>query len=290
MSSSFDDSEGVEPNNALKQFSLHANVNVTPSAKLDFSSALHFVDLRANLGTDAGASIMYGANYGHRLFPGLAAARGFAPGIAPEFIWELWDNSQKVRRFTTSNTISHRPNDWFSQRLNVGLDFTSDDGRNLERFASPALQAVAPAISGVAATGRITQFLRNTNIFSLDYSGSARADLTTSVSATTSLGLQTFRTEAAASRLGGTGFAGAGVETISATALPTAPHTGTDHQHDGGRVPAGEVFLARSAVPDRRRARGQQQRIRRGLQVGDVSQGGPGLGGERGAVLALGRT
>ncbi|MGH7462855.1 MAG: TonB-dependent receptor plug domain-containing protein, partial [Longimicrobiales bacterium] len=64
VSSSFDDSEGVEPNNGLKQFSLHANVNVTPSAKFDFTSALHFVDLRANLGTDAGASVMYGANYG----------------------------------------------------------------------------------------------------------------------------------------------------------------------------------------------------------------------------------
>jgi outer membrane receptor protein involved in Fe transport len=219
VSSSFNDSQGVEPNNGLKQFSLHANVDVTPSSKLGFSSSLHFVDLRAHLGTDAGASIMYGANYGHALFPGLAAARGFAPGIAPEFIWELWDNSQKVRRFTTSNTLTHRPTTWLSQRLNVGLDFTSDDGRNLERFAPPQLQAVAPAIGGTAATGRITQFLRNSTIFSVDYSGSARADLTPSISAATSVGLQTFRTEAAVSQLGGTGFPGAGVETVTAAAV-----------------------------------------------------------------------
>jgi outer membrane receptor protein involved in Fe transport len=220
VSSAFNDSEGVEPNNGLKQFTLHANVDVTASPKLGISSSLNFVDLRARLGTDAGASVMYGANYGHRLFPGLAASRGFAPGIAPEAIWELWDNSQKVRRFTTSNTVTHRPTSWLTQRLNVGLDFTSDDGQNLERFASPSLQAVAPLISGVGATGRITQFLRNSTIFSIDYSGSARADISPSLSAATSVGLQTFRTESASSQLGGIGFAGAGVETINATATP----------------------------------------------------------------------
>ncbi len=225
VSSSFDDSDGVEPNNALKQFSLHANVNVTPNSKLDFSSSLNFVDVRARLGTDAGASIMYGANYGHALFPGLSAARGFAPGIAPEFIWELWDNSQKVRRFTTSNTLTHRPNGWLSQRLNVGLDFTSDDARNLERFAPPKLQAVAPAIGGTAATGRITQFLRTSTIFSVDYSGSARVDVSPALSAATSVGLQMFRTEASASQLGGVGFPGAGVETVTAAASQTAAAT-----------------------------------------------------------------
>ena len=224
ISSSYDDATGIEPNNGLKQFSLHANVNVTPSSKLDLATSLHFVDLRARLGTDQGASVLYGAHYGHPLFPGLANARGFAPGIAPEFIWELWDNSQKVKRFTNSNTISHRPTRWLSHRLNVGLDYTHDDGRNLERFAPPQLAAVAPGISGIVATGRIVQFLRNTSMFSIDYSGTATANVTSALSAATSLGLQTFRTEGSASQLGGTGFAGAGLETIQgmAAALPSA--------------------------------------------------------------------
>jgi TonB-dependent SusC/RagA subfamily outer membrane receptor len=218
LSTSYDDEEGVEANNTLKQFSMHANVNVIANSKLDLATSLHFVDRRGRLGTDAGASTMYGANYGHRFLTS-AAARGFTPGIAPEVIWEIWDNKENIKRFTTSNTVNHRPTEWLSQRLNVGLDFTGDDSRNLERFASPDLIAKAPFIAA-GASGRIGQFLRQNTTFSVDYSGSARANITSAISASTSLGLQAFRIEQSSSQLGGLGFAGPGVETVSATATP----------------------------------------------------------------------
>jgi TonB-linked SusC/RagA family outer membrane protein len=226
ISSAFDDDDGVEPNNTLKQFSMHANVDVTPSSKLDLGTSLHFVDLRNRLGTDQGASTMYGAGYGHILLPGLSAARGFSPGIPPEVTWALWDNVQNVNRFTGSGMVNYRPLPWLTHRLLAGLDYTGDDSRVLERFATPDLLAVAPAISGVTATGRVTQNLRRSTRFSLDYSGTGRADLTPELSASTSLGLQAFRTEESSSQLGGIGFAGAGVVTISATATP-APATQT---------------------------------------------------------------
>ena len=47
--------------------------------------------------------------------------------------------------------------------------------------------------------------------------------------------------------------------------------------------------MARSAVPRRRGARRQQQRVRRGLQVGHVPEGQRLVGRERRAVLALGK-
>jgi TonB-linked SusC/RagA family outer membrane protein len=221
LSSSYDNDDGVEPNNELKQFSLHANVDVTPNAKLDIGTSLHYVDLRNRLGNDQGASTLFGANYGHILLPGMAPARGFYPGIAPEAIWSLFDNTQNVNRFTASSTVNHRPANWFSHRLLAGLDYTGDDSRVLERFATPEIRAVAPGLS--SPPGRIAQTLRRSTRFTLDYSGTARADLTSEIGASTSVGLQAFRTESSNSALGGMGFPGAGVETVMAIATPFTP-------------------------------------------------------------------
>ncbi|MGH7554320.1 MAG: TonB-dependent receptor domain-containing protein, partial [Longimicrobiales bacterium] len=214
VSASFQDEEGVEPNNTLKQFSLHTNVDVTASEKLDLGASIHFVDLRNSLGADQGASSMLGAIGGHNLL--WTTSRGFAFGFPPEVSWELWDNKQNVNRFTTSGTVNHRPTGWLSQRLLVGLDYTGDDSRTLERFAPPAL---AVYLTPANANGRLGQVLRRGMRYSMDYAATARAGITSSLEAATSVGLQTFRTEETESFLGGTGFPGPGVETVSATAV-----------------------------------------------------------------------
>jgi TonB-linked SusC/RagA family outer membrane protein len=215
ISSSFQDEAGVEPNNSQKAFSLHANMGVTPNEKVDFNSSVHFVKLKGHLGTDLGASTMFGAIGGHILrFP---ASRGFSAGFPPEVSWELWDNMQNVNRFTASATVNHHPVGWFSHRLLAGIDYTNEDLRGIERFAPPEL---AVFLTPAAATGRIGQTIRTGSRYSFDYAGTAEANLTSSLQAATSVGLQTFRTDVGTSSLGGTGFPGAGVELISATATP----------------------------------------------------------------------
>ncbi|HSL71819.1 MAG TPA: SusC/RagA family TonB-linked outer membrane protein, partial [Longimicrobiales bacterium] len=217
LSSSYQNDFGVEPNNGFKHFSTHANLNVTPSEKLDVGASLHFVDQRARLGTDAGASAMLGAVGGHALvFP---ASRGFALGFPPELTWALYDNTQDIKRFTGSGTVNYRPTGWMNHRLMLGLDHTTDDSRALERYAPPELRAF-PGLTPTAANGRIAQTLRRLSVLSLDYAGSARAEVTPALSLTTSVGLQAFRDETNQSFLGGLGFAGAGVYTVSATATP----------------------------------------------------------------------
>jgi outer membrane receptor protein involved in Fe transport len=105
----------------------------------------------------------------------------------------------------------------------MGIDLTSDDSRAIEHFATPDLAAY---IGAVAAAGSIGQTIRRNTVTSVDYAGSVKFDLGRTLSSTSSLGGQFFRTELNESFLGGTGFPGLGVETVSAVSNP-APSTQT---------------------------------------------------------------
>jgi TonB-linked SusC/RagA family outer membrane protein len=217
VSGSYENDLGIEPNNSLRQYASHANLTITPSPRIDFGTSLNFGSLSAHLGADVGASALLGAIVGHSLvFP---AARGFFPNFSPEVPQTLYDNAQGVNRFTGSQTINHRPTRWFSHRLIVGLDYTGDDSRAIEHFTTdPALIAL---IGATAAAGSIGQTLRHNTIISTDYSGTAKFNLTSSLSSASSIGGQFYRTELNSSFLGGTGFPGPGVETAGSVGTPS---------------------------------------------------------------------
>ena len=218
LSGLYEKDQGIEPNNSLHQFSMHANLDIAPSDKLNLGSSLNFVDLRNHLGVDGGASVMFASVFGHQVvFP---RARGFGLNFLPEVTQHLWDNTQNVNRFTASGRIEHNPIQAFTQRLIVGIDNTGDDSRSLERFAPPNLAVLLPPAT---AAGRIRQTLRRGVIITADYVGTARLNLMSSLSSSSSIGGQIFRTESNTSVLGGTGFPGAGIETVSGVAVPETP-------------------------------------------------------------------
>ena len=216
-SAAFDDETGIEPHNYVKQFSLHSNLNVALNDRLDFGTSLHYVDKRSHLGTDQGLSAMLGATVGHILLPVRPEARGFGLGYPPEVAQRLYDNTENANRFTVSGTLDHRPVDWLTQRLLVGMDYTDGDNRALERFAPPDL---AIFLTPTQAAGRIGQTLRRNIGFTVDYSGTGTVAVTPSLAAASSIGLQVNRDESTTSSLGGMGFPAPGVETISAAATP----------------------------------------------------------------------
>lgn len=213
LSGAYQNDLGIEPNNKLRQFSSHANLTVTPGEKVDVGVSLNYVDLSSHLGADVGASPMLGAEMGHvLLFPG---ARGFYPNFPPEVPQQLYDNFQGINRFTGSGTLNHRPTSWFSHRLITGIDYTGQDSRALERFAPPEL---AQFLGPVIGAGQIFQTLENNTVITADYSATARAPITSSITSATSVGGQFYRTELNSSSLGGISFPGPGVETVTATA------------------------------------------------------------------------
>lgn len=208
---------GIEPNNTSRQFSLHANVSSPMGSRSDIATSVNFVDRSDHLGADVGASALLGAEVGHILTN--PASRGFYPNAPPEVPQQLYDNSDGTNRFTGSATITNRPTNWFTQRGVLGVDYIGEDSRAIEHFAPPSL---ATYLTAAAAAGRIGQTLRHNTIITVDYSGTAKTNLTSALGSSLSVGGQFYNTEANQSFLGGTGFPAPGVETVSATTTAVA--------------------------------------------------------------------
>ena len=218
LSTTYENDLGIEPNNTLRRVSAHGNLNLALTQALDIGTSLNFVQSNTHLGADVGVSAMLGAVWAHPLLNTKPGAAGFYPNVPPQFPQTLYDNSDGVNRFTGSVTMNHRPVSWFSQRAIVGIDYTGEDARALEKFAPPDLAPFALA----NPTGQITQSLLGSTLASADYSGTAKFDLTHSLSSSSSIGGQFYRLEVSQSVLGGQNFPGPGVNLISATALPLA--------------------------------------------------------------------
>lgn len=224
VSGTYYDEEGIEPNNGGKGFSGRANVTFAPSSRLDVQTSMGYVRSSTHLGADAGLSPLFNTMFGHSAVFG-PATRGFAL-TPPEVSQELYDNSAAINRFTGGTTVDHRPADWFSHRLTVGVDFTSDDSRALERFAPPDL---APFLAGFgSARGRIAQTLRNNTYVTGDYAGTARVNLNPDLTSSSSIGANFVRKHLNTSVLAAVNFPAPGLETVSsATDPPTVAQTGT---------------------------------------------------------------
>jgi TonB-linked SusC/RagA family outer membrane protein len=217
VSSTYERDKGIEPNNSLQQATAHANLDVAIHPTLNLATSINYVDLRARLGVDVGASVFFAGMFGHQLLN--PTARGFASGFIPEVTQFYWDNISNTNRLTASSRLEHIPSTWLRQRLQVGVDYTGDDSRNLERFVPPAL---ATTLTPTTAAGRILQTLRRGVGLTLDYGATASSVVRGPLSQAASIGVQVFRREEDESRLGGLGFPGAGIETVSGTATPLA--------------------------------------------------------------------
>ena len=218
LSTNYENDLGVEPNNTLRRVSAHGNLNLALSPVLDIGTSLNFVQANNHLGADVGLSAMLGATLAHPLLFAKPGAAGFYPNVPPQFAQTIYDNSDGVNRFTGSVTMHHRPLSWFSQRAIVGIDYTGEDARALEKFAPPDLAPFALA----NPTGQITQTLLSSTLASADYSGTAKFNLSRAVTSSSSIGGQFYRTETSQSVLGGQNFPGPGVNLVSATAVPLA--------------------------------------------------------------------
>ena len=222
VSGTYSDDEGIEPNNSGRAFSGHGNLNVAVSRTVDLQTSLGYFRAANHLGADAGISPMLGMAIGHPLLN--PANRGFA-FLPPEVPQQLYDNAQDINRFTGSATVNHRPASWFAHRFVAGLDYTSDDSRALEKYATPDLRPFFTAAVGgqQTADGRIGQTLRNNSFITADYSGTATFDLTRTLSSASSIGGQFVRKELKSSNLSGIVFPAPGVETVSGTSTKGTP-------------------------------------------------------------------
>ena len=220
LSANYDDEEGVEENNDYERFSGHVNLSLRPNEKFDITSSVNVTQSDAQLGGESGAGTMFATLFG---LPQLLAGptRGFqiAP---PDVIWDVFENTQAVTRFTGSVQIAHRPLSWLSHRFQVGLDNTNEDNQSLTHFMRPD-QAIF--FTPTTARGSLLQDVRNISYTSADYSATAIASLTSDLVASTSIGGQYYRRRTDSSSVTALGFPAPGIRSAAAAATREGSQT-----------------------------------------------------------------
>ncbi len=208
---SYEDQEGTFRNNDLQRINLRGNFNVAAREELDVSVSTAFIDTEIRLPdndrsavgmvTNAGAGLPY-FSFGTRsdgsrgdcaitFFAGspesLCAAR--EGNLTARFgKLETIENLQNVQRFIGSTVTSWRPTSWLSSRVSLGVDFNDTDNVNLVPLDPD--RPFGSSSDGLREEERIT-----TRVFSLDGVLTGSWDLGESVSVSSSVGTQVFRTD-----------------------------------------------------------------------------------------------
>ncbi len=214
----WDFDEGPVPNNTNNRLDARANLNWLP--REDLTVDLGFGTIRSELHTTTGRQPARVTGF-HWSCPGGQCEIGtgtpnaldgpFRGYIAylPDLYDELLDSGQKVYRSIYSLTATHRPLEWFTHRLVVGLDQVETNGFRLNRHSSGRV-----GISGRQGDKRLE--FRNTDNFSFDYSGTLTYDPFGGLSLATSSGVQYYERSSEWLAGRGTRFAVPSLETISA--------------------------------------------------------------------------
>ena len=215
VSSAYDKDKGIERNNRLDRYTGSANLNITPGSTVDINTRVGYVTGTTHLGADYGVGTISGAVYGSPLTAS-TLSRGFGlAGYPPEVVWDFFDNSQELNRFTGGITTNHRPLSWFQHRLIVGLDQTAEDNIYLAKFIPVEWR---PLFSPTAARGQVQQDRRDVTYGNADYSGTARFSISSGLESMSSFGAQYYRKRIRTSQAVGLEFPAPGLSTVAAAA------------------------------------------------------------------------
>jgi TonB-linked SusC/RagA family outer membrane protein len=212
----FTSDNGVEPTNKLRRFSGRTNVNFMRIPQVDVNVSLGFVKQRTDLSMSEAAfcTVCMVLRAQPRLKNTLSL--GFFPGGNPYANREAVSLWQNIDRYTVGLQANHRPNNWFSQRLAVGSDQTSQDDNFLVELPHPEI--AAQLVFAQWRRGTKTVDYRLISVNTVDYGASARAGLTERISSNTSVGLQYFGALTRTSRVSGNDFPAPGLTAVSAAA------------------------------------------------------------------------
>ncbi len=214
----WDFDEGPVPNNTNDRLDARANLNWLP--REDLTVDLGFGTIRSELHTTTGRQPARVTGF-HWSCPGGQCEIGtgtpnaldgpFRGYIAylPDLYDELLDSGQKVYRSIYSLSATHRPFEWLTHRLVVGLDQVETNGFRLNRHSSGRV-----GISGRQGDKRLE--FRNTDNLSFDYSGTLTYEPLAGLSLATSSGVQYYERSSEWLAGRGTRFAVPSLETISA--------------------------------------------------------------------------
>lgn len=178
--------DGVFYNNLQRRVGGRGNFDVTPSDKLQFSMNMAYsrTDNQMPLNDNASNGILRNAfrgQAGGQSSPWKAGWRGFSPELANQY-----DNQTHSERTVIGISTNWKPLSWLQNRLVLGMD--KQDRKNSE-FYTIDTTGRAPW-GGINATGRIQHFMPVTHTWTVDYSGTASAKVSSSLASAFSAGVQ----------------------------------------------------------------------------------------------------
>jgi TonB-dependent SusC/RagA subfamily outer membrane receptor len=214
VSGAFERNEGVEPTNQTEKFNGRANLQFEARENLDVSASLGYVNSRIDLPLEAGGGGTTWTTY--YMNPArLNTPRNGFHSATPAGYYHAYEDWQDLDRFTGSVQINHRPNSWFTHRLTGGTDITrQEDAELVQRIEDPDMQFF---FSPGEIRGYLESWQRNINHRTLDYSATARAQATPSISSNSSVGLQYYRRYSEFNYVYGEDFPARGLRAIDAT-------------------------------------------------------------------------
>lgn len=217
--------------NWAKKLNLRSNIDTQLSEDFGVTLSMGYTNSKDRLATDGYSSVMEGVEFGSpRYLPefrcqtnpgfGCDLLDGFTVQDVPARDRSLYNN-QFLDRFTGSLTFNYQPLPWLTARLTTGVDYTGELNvayREFQTNDTTIASLGSVAAKGFRNEGRFSHFLTTT-----DFSTSADWDLTARLHTTTSLGVQYYTRTHSYLSASGQQFAGAGLSTITSTAIQGVP-------------------------------------------------------------------
>ena len=183
-----ENTEGAEPNNAVRRQSARANLTLLPSDKVTIAFNIGYVNGLTKLSPEAG--------FGGRVWTVVLAdprnladqRRGFHSGT-PEQYDMVYHFDQRIDRITGGLLLTHTPLPWLRHRLNLGLDRTAENNV----IFLPRIDALRSTSIGSDALGSKTINDRRIVYSTVDYAATGQWTLTPTLATSTSVGLQYYR-------------------------------------------------------------------------------------------------
>ncbi|MGZ8376423.1 MAG: SusC/RagA family TonB-linked outer membrane protein [Gemmatirosa sp.] len=247
-----------ESPNRLTRVTTRANLNIALPRNADIAVSAGYTtqDLRLPMSDDSGvsgiaANVYGGPGFKYNLTPTGDTLYGWRQ-FTPRDIYQATSN-QAVERLIGSTAANWRPQEWLALRGNVGLDYTNRRDSQLCRFAN--CPDVGTDRLGYKRDNRADFF-----IYTVDAAATATRQLTQSIAAKTTGGMQFYRNlfnrnGASATQLP------PGATTVTAGAIPSADETTTESRTLGGYIEQNlafndRLFLTAAVRSDRNSAFG----------------------------------
>jgi TonB-linked SusC/RagA family outer membrane protein len=220
LAGDWDREEGAERDNMAQKASGRASITITPYRTLDLVGNLGYIQGRTDLSCEAGcggttwASYFSTPQHAQVSAAGVPDRRRGARSLTPEAYWGIWDRFQNLSRTTGSVQATHRPAEWFTQRVTFGIDEVREDNQTIAEF-TPLYREWQSGAGGKDVTRRDAS--NNT----LDYNATVSVPVVPGLTSNTTFGAQMYRRSWRIASASGSGYPLAGLRVINAAATTT---------------------------------------------------------------------